>query len=188
MQQLTINDIRKFNPCYDPAKYLPEDWTGTALDILNINECPANDRIWVVCRNEFYTDRELRIFAVWCARQALAIPGNENEVCSKTCDVAERYANGHATDEELNAARNAARDEVMAARDAVLAASDASSDAAIDTASDAAWAAIDTASAAESDAAWAAAWAAIDTASAAAMAAARNAQIEKLKDILINGI
>ena len=173
MQQLTINDIRKFNPCYDPAKYLPEDWTGTALDILNINECPANDRIWVVCRNEFYTDRELRIFAVWCARQALAIPGNENEVCSKTCDVAERYANGHATDEELNAARNAARDEVMAARDAVLAASDASSDASSD-------AAIDTASDA--------AWAAIDTASAAAMAAARNAQIEKLKDILINGI
>ena len=33
LKQITIDDIRSFEPCYDPARYLPEDWTGTALDI-----------------------------------------------------------------------------------------------------------------------------------------------------------
>ena len=43
----TINDIRNLEPCYDPAKYLPEDWTGAALDILNVDDCPAQDRLFV---------------------------------------------------------------------------------------------------------------------------------------------
>lgn len=108
MEQFTIKDLRKLSPCYDPTKYLPEDWQGTVLDILNVTECPAKDRLWVVLHKEFMTDKQLRLFAVWCARQSLAIPGNESEVCSNTCDVAERYANGEATDEELAAAWYAA--------------------------------------------------------------------------------
>jgi hypothetical protein len=117
MQQFTIEDLRKFSPCYDPTKYLPENWQGTVIDILNVTDCPTEDRLWVVLRKEFMTDKQLRLFAVWCARQALAIPGNESEVCSNTCDVAERYANGEATKEEFAAARDAAR---AAARDAAL--------------------------------------------------------------------
>ena len=132
MNKVTIQQIRNFNPCYDPVKYLPEDWEGTAMDILNITDCPQEDRLWVVLRNEFFSDKELRLFAVWCARQALAIPGNESEICSNTCDVAERYANGEATKEELAAA--------MAAMDAR------------DSAWDSAWATM----AAARDSAWAA--------------------------------
>ena len=108
MTKITLQQVRDFNPCYDPVKYLPENWEGTAIDILNVTGCPAEDRLWVVLRKEFLSDKSLRLFAVWCARQALAIPGNESEVCSNTCDVAERYANGEATDEELAAARAAA--------------------------------------------------------------------------------
>ena len=115
MKQFTIKDIRKFGPCYDPIKYIPEDFKGTAIDILNIKQCPAEDRLWVVLREEFLSDRELRLFAVWCARQALAIPGNENAICSETCNVAERFASGEATQAELAAAWAAAR---AAARDA----------------------------------------------------------------------
>jgi len=161
MEIITLQQIRDFNPCYDPTKYLPENWQGTALDILNVTDCPADDRLWVVLRKEFLSDKSLRLFAVWCARQALAIPGNESEVCSNTCDVAERYANGNATNEELAAARAAARD---AARDAAWAA-----------ARDAAWAAARAAARdAARDVAWAAAW-----------DAARAAQIEKLKEFLL---
>ncbi len=69
-------------------------------------------------------------------------------------DVAERYATGHATDAELETARDAA----WAARTAAW-----------DPARDAAWAAA-------RDAAWAAAWAAWDPARDAAGAAARAAQ------------
>ena len=139
MKQFTIDDLRKFNPCYDPAKYLPEDWKGTVIDILNVTDCPANDRLWVVLRNEFMTDKQLRLFAVWCARQALSIPGNESEVCSNTCDVAERYANGDATDEELAAASAAAWDAAWdAARDAARAAARAAASAAASAAARAA--------------------------------------------------
>ena len=125
MRTFTLNDLRAFDPCYDPNKYLPEDWKGTALDILNVDTCPIEDIFWIVLRNEFLSDRDLRLFAVWCVRQALAIPGNENEVCSNTCDVAERFANGEATQDELDAARAAAWDAAgaaarAAARDAQL--------------------------------------------------------------------
>ena len=167
MRTVTINDIRGLHPCYDPTKFLPENWEGTALDILNVTGCPAQDRLWVVLNSLFLTDSDLRLFAVWCARKALAIPGNDSEVCSNTCDIAERYTNGEATDSELAAARAAARD------------------AAWDAARDAAWDAARTARAA-----WAAAWdaaraAARDAAWDAARDAARAAQIEHLKTILI---
>jgi hypothetical protein len=108
MKKITYQQIKDFHPCYDPIKFIPENWEGTALDILNISECPINDRLWAVLRNEFFSDKELRLFAVWCARTALSIPGNENKICSDACDVAERYANGNATYEELSAASAAA--------------------------------------------------------------------------------
>ena len=117
MKKITYNKIKGFAPCYDPIKFIPENWEGTALDILNITECPVEDRLWVVLRNYFLSDKELRLFAVWCARQALAIPGNENEVCSNCCDVAERYANGNATDEERYAAYSAAGSAAGSAAD-----------------------------------------------------------------------
>ena len=88
-------------------------------------------------------DRELRLFAVWCARQ---VP--QDSVCTETLNVAERYANGQATDEERSAAESAAE---SAARSAAWAAAESAAWAA---ARSAAWAAAE--SAAES-AAWAAA-------------------------------
>ena len=168
MRTVTLNEIRSFDPCYDPVKYLPENWEGTAIDILNVTDCPAQDRLWVVLHNYFLSDRDLRLFAVWCARQALAITGNESDVCSNACDVSERYANGDATKEELAAARAAARD---AARAAAWAAARAAARAAAMAAARAAAmaAARDAAMAAARDAAW---------------DAALDAQIEHLKGIL----
>jgi hypothetical protein len=50
MDKITIKDIRALEPCYDPSKYLSENWTGTVEDILLLEECPAEDRIWVAVR------------------------------------------------------------------------------------------------------------------------------------------
>ena len=178
MKKVTYQQIKDFKPCYDPIKFIPENWEGTALDILNISECPINDRLWVILRNEFFSDKELRLFAVWCARQALSIPGNESEICSNTCDVAERYANGNATYEELIAASAAAREA------ALLAARLAAWYAASDDAREAAW------EAARDDAWYAARLAALLAARLAAWEAARLAawddQIEQLKTVLNN--
>ncbi len=56
---VTIDQIRNFDPppCYDPGRYLPEGWTGTALDVLAVEECPAEDRLWVVLHEEFIDAR-----------------------------------------------------------------------------------------------------------------------------------
>jgi hypothetical protein len=108
MNTFTIDDIRKFWPCYDPNKYLPEDWEGTALDILRVDTCPAKDRFWVVLRDGWIDDKTLRLFAVWCAREVLKLVDNPDPRSIAACDVAERFANGAATQQEMAAARSGA--------------------------------------------------------------------------------
>ena len=155
----TLADIRKLAPCYDPARYAPEDWRGTALDVLKAAQIPAQDRIWVVCHEGWIDDRTLRLFAVWCAREVLKLVENPDPRSINACDVAERFANGEATKEELAAAKAAAK---AAARDSACAA-----------VWNAAWS---IASAAARTAAMAAAWgAARDVARTAARGAARDA-------------
>jgi len=128
--------------------------------------------IWIATRQGVLTDRELRLFAVWCVRQAQHLLTDPRSV--STIDVAERYANGEATDGELTAARTAAS----------VAAWTSASVAARAAARAAAWAAARTAaSVAASGAANAAASAAaIAAANAAASAAARTAQAQWLRD------
>jgi hypothetical protein len=65
-------------------------------------------------------DRDLRLFAVWCARQVQHLMKDQRSI--DALDVAERFANGLATEEELAAAwaaawaaaRDAARDAARA--------------------------------------------------------------------------
>jgi hypothetical protein len=69
--------------------------------------------IWIATRPGVLTDKELRLFAVWSARQvqhSMTDPRSINAL-----DVAERHANGLATDEEMEAAYAAARDAARAA-------------------------------------------------------------------------
>ena len=77
MKTLTIEDIRELKPCYDPVKYLPEDWSGTVLDILDIKDCSFNDKLWVV--THFLSDKVNRLFAVYCAKQAIALIENPDK-------------------------------------------------------------------------------------------------------------
>ena len=125
-------------------------------------------------------DREIRLFAVDCARQVQHLMTDPRSLAA--LDVAERFANGLATSEELDAARAEAGAEAGAAAwDAAWDAADAAdaARAAAWDAADAAWAsardAADAAWASARDAAWDAARAAArDAARAAAWAAARD--------------
>ena len=63
--------------------------------------------IWVATRNGVLTDRELRLFAVWAARRVQHLMTDARSVAA--LDVAERFANGHATEKELAAACAAVR-------------------------------------------------------------------------------
>ena len=181
----TIDDIRKLCPCYDPCLYLPEDWTGTALDILKFDEAPAEDRLWVVLRTGWIDDKTLRLFAVWCAREALKLVDEPDPRSVDACDVAERYANGDATDDELAAAEDAAWAAAKAAAKAAYASVAAAKAAAKAVAS---YAARDAAWYAACAAARAAAWAATCAAAwSAACDAARDAQAKKLIEMLEEG-
>ena len=62
--------------------------------------------IWVATRPGCLDDKTLRLFAVWCARQVQHLMTDHRSIAA--LDVAERYANGEATREELDAALSAA--------------------------------------------------------------------------------
>jgi hypothetical protein len=134
---ITFKEIQSWNPCYCPSKYLQENWKGTALDILKMKEVPFRDRLWVVLREELLSDKLMRLFAVWCARQVQHLMKDERSIAA--LDVAERYAIGKAREEELRPARAAARAAAGAAAGAAAWA--AARAAARDAARDAAWAA-----------------------------------------------
>ena len=137
--------------------------------------------VWAATRPGVLDDRTLRLFAVWSARQVQHLLTDPRSLAA--LDVAERHADGQATDDELSSARAAAWAAARAA--AWSAAEDAARAAARDAARAPAWAAAsDAAWAAARDAArapaWAAAWAgardaAWSPASDAAWAAAREA-------------
>ena len=65
-----------------------------------------NDALWALhCIKD--ADRDIRLFSVWCARQVQHLMRDSRS--TNALDVAERFANGKATKEELEAARVAAR-------------------------------------------------------------------------------
>ena len=144
MKTLTWADFAKHKPCYNPAEKYGE-WEGTILDLMQHPGIPAKDKVWAFTREGITDNKTLRLFAVACARRVQHLLKEQRS--TNAIDVAERYANGNATKEELAAASDAASDAAWAA------ASDAASDAAR-------YAAGAAASDAASDAAWAAAWAA----------------------------
>lgn len=192
---ITLKEIRDLNPCYDPAKYLPEDWQGTVSDLLKVEDCPESDRIWVAVR--LIDSKTAHLFAVWCAREALALVPSPDPRSLAACDVAERYARGQATIDELKVAIEAADKAAMVARTArvvaestavvaELSAGTAARAAMVVTTSDAeaAWAATRVAGAA-AETAELAAWYARATAEAAMDAwSARQKQLNKLLEML----
>ena len=66
-------------------------------------------RIRLTRRVESWNERTARLFAVWCARQALALVPDPDPRSVAAVDTAERFASGRATAGELDAAVDAAR-------------------------------------------------------------------------------
>ena len=175
--QTTISNriIRKLNPCYDPAEVIKDEneklpvkeWVTKYRDLVK----DPSDIIWLLCNKLFMSDKDIRLFAVWNAREILKLVKKPNPILIDTCNVSERYANGEATEEELNAACDAALAVWYAASVDRYAASTA-----ILAALAVGWAA----GAAGDAAAWATSRAAASAAGSDAAIAARDAQIDKL--------
>jgi hypothetical protein len=170
---ITCDKIRALGPCYDPAEKLPENYEGSVVDFLRQENVPTRDRIWVA--KHFLSDRTNRLFAVWCARQALALQTSVDPRSIVACDVAERFIKGEATEAELAAAHSAARsaaDSADSAASAADSAADLAAYLAARSAASAAYSAARSAASAAYSAASAADWAARSAADSAARSAA----------------
>ena len=136
----TLNKIREHQPCTNGWKKLLAHLGKTEADdeplpfstILESNG--LDDALWC-CRAAPEYDKEWRLFAVWCARQVRHLMKDSRSL--NALDVAERFANGLATEDELKAAWDAAGD---AAWDAAWSAARTAAGAA-GAAAEAAWAA-----------------------------------------------
>lgn len=126
----TLNRIRKHQPCRDGWEKLlrhlnktqPDDEPLPLEEILDSNG--FNDALWCLRAVEGH-DREMRLYAVWCARQVQHLMTDPRSVA--VLDVAERYARGQASQEKLKGAwvaawEAAAWDAAGAARAAWVAA------------------------------------------------------------------
>lgn len=109
----TLNRIREHGPCTGSWTKLLKNLGKTHADdeplaittILDSNG--LDDALWCLRAVSGY-DKELRLYAVWCARQVQHLMTDRRS--TQALDVAEAYANGQATDEQLSAARVAALD------------------------------------------------------------------------------
>ncbi|HZK26118.1 MAG TPA: hypothetical protein VFD00_01070 [Thermoclostridium sp.] len=134
MKTISNRIIRKLNPCYDPSEVVKDEneelpvkeWVAKYRDLVE----DKSDIIWLLCNKLYMSDRDMRLFAVWCAREALKLVDNPDQRSVEACNVAERYANGDATIEELTVAKEDARAAARASRAATRYASAAAARAA----------------------------------------------------------
>ena len=161
MHKITRESLRQAGACYSDeriAELVPPEGL-TPAEVAAKTDLPVVDRHWALVHAAGASARILRQHACWCARRALKLVDSPDPSSVAAVEVAERFAIGEATQDELFAAWDSARNSATyAARYA-----------ATDAARAAAWAAA-------TDAAWAAAWAAAtDAAPDAARYAARYA-------------
>ena len=103
----SLNRIREHGPCANGWAKLLRHLGKTQADdeplalgtILDSNG--LDDALWCLRAVDGH-QREMRLYAVWCARQVQHLITDPHSLAA--LDVAERHADGQATDEELDAA------------------------------------------------------------------------------------
>jgi hypothetical protein len=138
----TLNRIREHTPCKDGWETLLRHLGKTQADdeplpLVTILESNGlDDVLWCLRAVEGH-DREMRLYAVACARRVQHLMKDHRSI--NALDVAERYAEGQATDKELEVALATADAAAAVARDAAWAAAGAAAGAAWAAAMEAAW-------------------------------------------------
>jgi hypothetical protein len=113
LPQLNIDFFVKHNACYPPEKALGVGWKGNILDVLKREGIPAKDKIWAFSREGVVPDWMQRLAAVYLVRKT---PVNRGCVVDLLTDrrsldalvIAEEYALGNATEDDLTTARTRA--------------------------------------------------------------------------------
>jgi membrane protein involved in colicin uptake len=163
----SLNAIREHKPCTKGWTKLLKHLKKTQADdeelnLLTVLESNGlDDALWCL-RAVKGQDKAIRLYAVWCARQVQHLMKDQRSL--DALDMAEKFAKGEATEQELEDASNSAYDSAHTANTARDAAANA-----------AAYAAYGAAYGAARDAAYGAAYGAARDAANSSYAAARGA-------------
>ena len=114
---ITRRKILSWFPCAEAKPFIPKNYKGTILDVL-AHKPPEHEGhkrydwiIWIATNEKCYPNQSVanKILQLWacdCAERALNKYSNDiDERSANAIKVARKYANGKATDEELDAAR-----------------------------------------------------------------------------------
>ena len=138
---VTIKDFcRLHGACAEGAKWALSCGASTMAELWARDDVKPEWRVWIATRPGVLTDRELRLFACWCCRQQVWHLLTDERLMH-VVEVAELYAEGKATSDELAEAWAAACDvaEDVAGAEASAVAGAAAWDMAQVAAGDTAW-------------------------------------------------
>jgi len=112
----TVDQVKKFptgKPCFDPTKRAGLDCSDfTLLELCDRPNLTIRDRLWVVER--FLDEKWRRIYMVRCAQAAIAKVTEEtvDPLTPDALTVAEAFANGEASQDAIEGARQQAWEAV----------------------------------------------------------------------------
>jgi hypothetical protein len=149
-----------------------------AIEILSNKSKSFQGCLNICIDRNLITDKTLRLFVVWCYRLTLEWIDKPDSRSFNAANVAEKYALGEATNEELNAACSAVESAWSAARSAACSAASSS-------AWSIAWSFADSAKSSARSAAWHAAESAGQNAKNGIEERERNRLIEMIEEELI---
>lgn len=125
MKAVTYKEFLRLKPCWlkdgragQLAEIGARKERWTALDVLKLGEVEAEDRLWAVLRTDFIDASVLHEFACRCAERALREAGIEDERSWAALETKRRWIKGEATNDELDAASDAAWDAACSAAEA----------------------------------------------------------------------
>ena len=120
MKTITYEDFVSFKPCWlvfeeerdkhadQLSRYrkMRDEWS--AIDILRLDEVDAEDRLWLVLREELIDAPILHEFACRCADRAIARIGKPDSRSVAAIEAKRKWLRGEISDDELDAAWDAA--------------------------------------------------------------------------------
>ncbi len=116
---ITKQQLLDMRPCWDSERLeafladLP-DRPHNATEILRLSGVPADDKLWVVLREELISSADLRLFAADCAERALSRVESPGKASIAAVAAARRFARGEVSSADLSAASWAAADSAVA--------------------------------------------------------------------------
>jgi hypothetical protein len=103
MNKITFELIKDNYYLYDLD--MAEDSELSPIEFIDQYRDKVRDKygiILAVARKEFMSEKDLRLFGVWCVKEVLNMIENPDERCVKACDFAEKYANGRCSLDDLS--------------------------------------------------------------------------------------